>query len=427
MLRTVIAATATLGLAVGCAPDTSAPVKVSALVLSANGEYVPQEVELKTISDIVGLKGTVADLRGGARIVFDSQDQDLQTATTPEAFAAALLKEEGHDVKASYIEQDGVLWPADFHTWNMVTTYYNLERAYDYFPTVGNIPAADFKDPVTTYYFPEFVLADLDKDPLVDNALYFSVMESFMVLPFDKLQRAPLAINAGIIAHEYSHRIFNLKAYNGAAFPEALSTWSSYNPSPGANILKSFDEGLADFHAYGTTCRSTKGCDTRFLATSFHDGVYAQVPGDRDLAVSNRCITSALRNQLQGQSLSDFSGREYLVGTILASALYQAGERTGQREVLMRAVVASYNDTTPETPGLYQLAQQHLNDQTKFTLAVASGAIITHITDLQLKEAVCNELMDRLKIPRDLLLATTAQPKLCPASAAGGKTCPSIE
>ncbi|NMO15222.1 hypothetical protein HPC49_01460 [Pyxidicoccus fallax] len=424
MLRTVITATAALGLAAGCAPDTSAPVKVSALVLNSNGEYAPQEVELRTITDIVGLKGTVADLHGGARIVLDPEDQDLATAETPESFAAALLKGEGHDVKASYIDQGGVLWPADFHTWNMVTTYYSLERAFDYFQNVGNIPAADFKKPVTTYYFPEFVLKQVDKNPMRDNALYFSVMEAFMVLPFDQLQRAPLAINAGIIAHEYSHRVFNLKVYNGAAFPQALSLWSATNPSPGANILKSFDEGLADYHAYGTTCRSTKGCDTRFLGTSF-DGAYEQLAAARDLSVTNRCMTATLYNQLYGQGLDEFGqgGKEYQVGTLIASALYQAGENTGQREVLMRAVVAAYNDPDPQKPGLFQLSQQYLNNQSQFTLAVAAGAIISHVTDLRLKEAVCNELMDHLQIPRDSLVGT-GNPHLCPASATPGTTCP---
>ncbi|MFP2929537.1 hypothetical protein ACLESO_30930 [Pyxidicoccus sp. 3LG] len=421
MLRTVIAATATLGLVAGCAPETSAPVKVSALVLNSNGEYAPQEVELKTITDIISLNGNVADFRGGARIVYDLQDQDLLNATTPEGFAAALLKDSGHDVTASYIDQDGVLWPADFHTWNMVTAYYNLERAFDYFQNVGNIPAADFKKPVTTYYFPEFVIADVDKDPQRDNALYFSVMESFMVLPFDQLQRAPLAINAGIIAHEYSHRVFNLKAYGGAPFPEALSVWSSTSPSPGANVLKSFDEGLADYHAYGTTCRSTKGCDAKFFSTSFHGNTYGQITNDRDLSNTSRCMTAGLRNQLRGMGLNEFSGKEYEVGTLIASALYQAGENTGQREVLMRAIVAAYNDTDPQKPGLFQLAKNHISDQGKFTLAVAAGAIITHITDLKLKEAVCNEFMDHLQIPRDLLVGN--DPNMCPASASGGSSC----
>jgi hypothetical protein len=425
MLRTVITATATLGLAVGCAPETSAPVTVSALVLNSNGEYAPQKVELKTISDIIGLKGSVADFHGGARIVFDSTDQDLATATTPEAFANALLKKAGHDVKASYVEQDGVLWPADFHTWNMVTAYHGMERAFDYFQTVGNIPAADFKKPVNTYYFPEFVLADVDKDPLRDNALYFSAMESFLVLPFDQLQRAPLAINAGVIAHEYSHRIFNLKVYNGQSFPQTLSLWSSSTPSPGANVLKSFDEGLADYHAYGTTCRTATGCDPRFFSTSFHDDPFDDVTDARDLSNTSRCMTDALRTQLYNQGLGEFSGKEYTVGTLLATALYQVGQSAGQRDVLMRAVVAAYDDSNPQTPGLRQLSEQYLNEQRKFTLAVAAGAIITHVSDPKLKEAVCNELMDHLQIPRNLLVGTP-NPNLCPPSSLPGTTCPPL-
>ena len=425
MLRTVITATATLGLAVGCAPETSAPVTVSALVLNSNGEYAPQKVELKTISDIIGLKGSVADFHGGARIVLDPTDQDLATATTPETFANALLKEAGHDVKASYIEQDGVLWPADFHTWNMVTAYHGMERAFDYFQTVGNIPAADFQKPVTTYYFPEFVLTEVDKDPLRDNALYFSAMESFLVLPFDQLQRAPLAINAGVIAHEYSHRVFNLKVYNGQPFPQTLGLWSSSSPSPGANVLKSFDEGLADYHAYGTTCRTATGCDPRFFSTSFRDAPFDNVADARDLSNTSRCMTDALRTQLKNQGLGEFSGKEYTVGTLIATALYQAGQGAGQREVLMRAAVAAYSDSNPQTPGLRQLSEQYLNEQRKFTLAVAAGAIITHVSDPKLKEAVCNELMDHLQIPRNLLVGTP-NPNLCPPSSQPGNTCPPL-
>ncbi len=419
MLRTVIAATAAAGLVAGCAPDSSAPVKVNALVLTSNGEYAPQEVELKTITDIVSLNGTVADFRGGARIVLDSRDQDTQTATTPEAVANAILKDAGHDVTASYIEKDGVLWPADFHTWNMVTAYYNMERAVDYFRTVGNLPGSDFEEPIKTYYFAEFVLADQDKDPQQDNALYFPILNSFLVLPFDELQRAPLAINAGIIAHEYSHRVFNLKAYNNNPVPEALTAWLA-GAGPGANVLKSFDEGLADLHAYGTTCKTKKGCDPRFFSTSFHGDKYEQVSVDRDLSRTDRCMTLGLRTQLQTLNFNQFAGKEYEVGTLLASALFQAGEATGQRDVLLRAIVASYNDTNPQTPGLYQLMQQFISNQNGFTLAVASSAIISHVTDPRLKEAVCNELMDHLQIPREQLQ------NVCPASAAGGSTCPRL-
>jgi hypothetical protein len=426
MLRTVIAAIAALGLAAGCAPDTQAPVKVRALVRSSNGQYTPQEVELTTVSDIVGLKGTVADLQGGARIVLDPNDPGLATANE-QTFVNVILKASGHDVTASYINQEGVLWPADFHTWNMVTAYYNLERANDYFRTVGNVKGDDFAPVPTVYYFPDFIQTQVSQDPGKDNAIFYSPLQAFLVLPFEQIQRAPLPLNAGIMAHEYSHLVFNRLAYQGALFPEALVVWSSTSPSPGANILKAFDEGLADYHAYGTTCRSPSGCDPRFLGPSF-DGAFAKEVDNRDLSRTDRCMDATLLNQLLSQDVGTWSGNgsEYRVGTMLATALFQAGESTSQREVLLRAIVSSYYDENVLTPGLFQLMKKYRDQQGNFTLAEASKAIISHIGDTDLRKAVCNQLMDHLQIPRDQLISGPTGSTVCPASAAGGTTCPKI-
>ncbi|RKH62431.1 hypothetical protein [Corallococcus llansteffanensis] len=429
MLRTVITAAVGLGLAAGCAPDSEAPVKVSVLSRSSNGQYVPTPVELTTITDVVGLKGTVGDLQGGARIVIDVNDPALGNATE-DTIADVLVKKSGHDVKASYITQkdektgEDVLWPADFHSWNMVTSYYNLERANEYFRTVGNVKTADFEPVPTLYYFPEFILAQTSKDPARDNAIFYPVLQSFMVLPFDQIQRAPLPLNAAVMAHEYGHLVFNRLAYATQSLPVALSTWAQESPSPGANILKAIDEGLADYHAYGATCRSTSGCDPRFLATSFDGGPFSAVTDERDLSRGDRCMTALLYTNMYNQDLGSWSGagNEYKVGTLLATALYQAGRSSGQEAVLQRAVVASYYDTNGATPGIFQLTQLFLGDQSQFSLAVPASAIISHISDLELRKAVCNEFMDHLQIPRELLIG----PNLCPASAAGGSTCPNI-
>ncbi|MDY7229388.1 hypothetical protein [Hyalangium rubrum] len=413
----IVAALASLA---ACAPEPEAPVRVSALVLTNSGTYVPQEVQLTTVTNVVSMEGVVAKLVGGARIRSDSQDPELINAPTEEAFGNAMIKGGGRDVTASFITHDGVLWPADFHTWNMVTAYYNFEKAFDYFRTVGNIPLADFGDPITVYYFPEFILADTSGEALKDNALYFPPVQAFMVLPFDELQRAPLAINAGIMAHEYSHLIFNKKVYGGRRLPEALIQWSGFAASPGANLLKSLDEGLADYHGFGTTCDSPTGCDTRFLRTSFDD----KFSNDRDLAKSDRCMDVFLRTSLNQDNLSTFggAGREYVVGSILASALYQAGQAGGlaQHKTLQRALVSAYSDTTPNNPGLAQLVNLTLGDQTNFNLISASAVIINHITDLPLKTAVCNEFIDHLAIPASALST------VCPPSAQGGNTCPRL-
>ncbi|RKG80921.1 hypothetical protein D7W79_06755 [Corallococcus exercitus] len=429
MLRTVITAAVGLTLATGCAPDSEAPVKVSVLSRSSNGQYVPTQVELTTIEDVVGLKGTVGDIQGGARIVIDVNDPGLQNATEA-TIADVLIKKSGHDVKASYITQkdektgEDVLWPADFHSWNMVTSYYNLERANEYFRTVANVKVVTFEPTPTLYYFPEFIQAQVSKEPARDNALFYPVLQSFLVLPFDKIQRAPLPLNAAVMAHEYSHLVFNRLSYAGQSLPLALSTWGSQSPSQGANVLKAFDEGLADYHAYGATCRSPSGCDPRFMAPSFDGGPYAGVTDARDLSNGNRCMSALLYARVQQQDLDTFSadGAEYQVGTILATALYQAGRSTGQEAQLQRDIVSAYYDTDPAKPGIYQYTQMVLGDQSLFTLAVPARAIISHITDLELRKAVCNEFLDHLQLPREDLIGAN----LCPASAAGGTTCPSI-
>ena len=47
-----------------------------------------------------------------------------------------------------------MLWPADFHTWNMVSAYYNFERSYEYFNDI---------------YDGEVLLVDKDTEDFVEN------------------------------------------------------------------------------------------------------------------------------------------------------------------------------------------------------------------------------------------------------------------
>ncbi|HEY0092961.1 MAG TPA: hypothetical protein VGB96_01500, partial [Archangium sp.] len=270
MFRKLTAAAAALAtLTVSCAPPTQSPMKVRALVLSSNGEYAPTEVELKTITDIVAMEGTVAKLQGGAHIRLDPEDPEANAAQTDEAYLRAVLKDVGRPVTASYnADATGVLWPADFHTWNLVTTYYNLERAWEYFTTIAEVKQAELPQ-TTAYYFPEFVLADTSDKPLVDNAIFFSPVQALLVLPFKTIEKAPMALNASILTHEYAHLVFNRRVYEGRGVPDPIRYWGADGGStPGLNVMKSLDEGLADFHAYVASCQTSYGCNPRVLATS---------------------------------------------------------------------------------------------------------------------------------------------------------------
>jgi hypothetical protein len=396
MVRKLTAAAA-LAMLASCAPETQTPVKVRALVRSSNGAYEPQQVELKTVTNIVSLEGKVVRLLGGASVRFDPNDPELQAATTEEAVGSALLKKEGRPVNASYItDEQGVLWPADFHTWNLVTTYYNFERAWDHFTVTAGVRQEELS-PTTAYYFPEFVLADLSDKPQRDNALFFAPTKSFLVLPFEQVQSAPLAINASILTHEYAHLVFNRRVYGGSGLPEPIRAWSRTGgiPTQGLNVLKSLDEGLADFHAYVASCDSPYRCNTNILATSF-EGRPAE---DRDLTNPRNCMTPELHEQLRISNFNTFSGREYQVGTMIATALYKSIRTDADRKVLARAVADTYSDTNAAKPGFAQLTRAFVENQEKFTLGRAVRAIVQHLSPGELKNNVCTQFATVLRIP----------------------------
>ncbi|HEY0094710.1 MAG TPA: hypothetical protein VGB96_10310, partial [Archangium sp.] len=243
------------------------------------------------------------------------------------------------------------------------------------------------------------VLTDVSDKPQRDNALFFSPTKSFLVLPFDKVQSAPLAINASILTHEYAHLVFNRRVYGGSGLPEAIQAWSLTGgiPTPGLNVLKSLDEGLADFHAYVASCDSPYRCNTNILATSF-EGRTAE---DRDLANPRNCMTPELYQQLRETNFNTFSGREYQVGTMLATALHKSIRKDADRQVLARAVAAAYSDTDAARPGFAQLTRAYLNTQENFTLGRAVRAIVQHLPpgDTDLKNTVCTQLASTLRIP----------------------------
>lgn len=403
---------AVCALALACGPETRQPVDVMALVRSPQGgTYQPTHVQLRTLSDVVAMKGTVAHLVGGARIIVDPNDPLLQLNggnLTEQQFADVFIKSKGAEPRASYVEKDGILWPADFHTWNMVTTYFNMEQAFDYFQAMG-VPGAALTD-VRVFYFPAFVLRELSPNEQQDNALYFSPIKSFMVLPFDELQQAPLAINSGIMAHEYSHLVFNRLVYGGAAFPDPLVRWSpalTGTSSPQVNILKSFDEGLADFHGFASSCRSAFGCDSRYLETSFGEAM----TNTRDIALLDKCLTSGLQNALATLGISDFIGQgfEYQVGTVIASSFFHAGASANDWEVISQTVLAAYADADPTNPGIADLIRTNLETPENFTLEAVLESILKHTQSVEIRTKLCSQFMGRLKASRDLMPSCPAQ------------------
>jgi hypothetical protein len=242
-------------------------------------------------------------------------------------------------------------------------------------------------------------------------------VQAFLILPFHNAQAVPMAINYGVIAHEFSHRVFNKRVYRGQSIPTPLVNWQAFlTAEPQRNLLKALDEGLADWNAFGATCLSPFGCDARFLAPS----VSAEQADRRDMSM-NKCLTAELRNSLNSLGLSEFMrlGLEYELGTVIASALYHASVPTQKTAVLQKAVLATYTDPDPNANSLERLVMENVNTPYNFNMTVVADAILAHIPDLDLRTETCNQFLDRLKLPKEALPS-------CPPAAAGGTACPAL-
>ena len=390
----------------GCAPNDPAPVKTTALTFDPTTQkYQLTQVSLTTITELTKLQGTAAHFIGGAQIVVDATDPALQAASTDEAVKAAVLKGAGGDVQVHFIKSGDVEWPADFDSINMVTLYFNLETALTFYKRFGWTDAqAGVPD---VYYGATFTEPQLSPSPIKDNALYFTPLQGFLVLPFQNFQEVPLAMNVGIIGHEYSHYQLATRVFGRAVSPAIYDTFGAGTgtASPAANLLKSLDEGFADFFGTGVTCGPDfDHCDPNFLAQSV-----SSVAVSRDLS-GKHCLDQTLNTHLLTDPLDAFVGDSlhYDVGTVLASAMWRAANdgkvvaALGPKVAIqktMQTLYSSLDDPSINNPGLNQILQQikGLNRPDLFTIDyTVANMIVAHAADPTLGTALCSAFMDRI-------------------------------
>jgi hypothetical protein len=413
--------------ALSCGPNPTAPVRVMAIVPVETGGYETREVQLQTIGNMTTLKGSVAELIGVARIAVDPNDpgqsRGIENLTDEQRYEV-IVKDKGSEVRGNYLDRAGVLWPADFHTWNMVTTYWNFENAFLYFQDLlaSQVPAQtpDELNRMRVMYWPE---VSINGESVTDNALYLSFVKLFAIAPFQNEKRVPLAMNLGVIGHEVAHKVWSKRVFNDEGIPATLRPSTGWNGEP-FNLLKSLDEGLADFHGFGVTCRGLAGCRPDILSVSIADEAYAKL---RDVSRPDACMDEPLRQALKSFSPDQWiRARElYIYGNLWGVSLYQAGSKTGgltKVKSIQVSLLSAYNDERAQTPGLNQLINRNLNNQMAFTPEAVGEIIASHIADIDLRRAFCSEAMDRLQLQCMRPDCTDKMPS-CPGTTRRGTTC----
>lgn len=382
-------------LLVACAPEAG-PVEMAVLEWDPQkGVFELATATIHTLDDVTALRGEAATLIGDAEIVIGPR---VKLARTARELREAVLDDEGGAVEAQFVEQDGVLYPSDFHSLNLATTYYNFERARAYALARGMPP--ELLRGVPVYYFPEVRMQGI-RGPLADNAGWFALLQSFLLFPIDEVREIPLAMNLGVIAHEYGHGLFNALVHRGSALPDYQARWCPdgiCRDVRGVRMLGIVEEGFADAWAIGATG------NLRFI----HHSLPSE--GDkRDLEpfdATRHCYTQAALEQ-EIRDTSRFSStdrenywgpRQYQIGTVIAGALYRAGKSPEtDMDRVMEALLASYG-----ARGEGSLAEVLASDATGSTFgtfASIARAVIGATDHAPTRRALCAAWMDRLAIP----------------------------
>ncbi len=348
-----------------CGPNPPAPVRVMAIIPTETGSYETREVSLQTIGNITTLKGSVAEFVGENRVVVDPNDP-LQRGgienLSDEQRYEVLVKGKGGDVQDLLAAQRPEQKPDELLKMKVM-------------------------------YWPELRINS--DTPITDNTLYLSFIKAFTVTPFQNEQKVPLGMNLGVIGHEVAHKVWGKRVFNDEGVHPALR-WTQQP----FNLLKSLDEGLADFHGYGTSCKSAANCRGDFLSISIADDKYAR---QRDVSTPDACLTAELRTALNTFSPDQWvRGRElYLYGNLWAATLYQAGSKVGgatKVQALRVDLLSAYSDDSSARPGFNQLINRNINNQMAFTPEAVAEIIAAHITDLDLKRSFCSEAIARLQL-----------------------------
>ncbi len=427
-----------VGLFISCAPETNVPVDIIVLDYNYNkAAYEPKQVQLETVTDIVAMEGKATSMIGGAELSFDVD----VSGSDVESYLNAIQIEPGKKVKVSFMENDGVLIPADFHSLNIATTYYNFERSLKFFSKISGIKIDELINRLgvpSTYYFP--TLID-DGEISKDNAIYSSFINSFIILPFEQFRKIPFSINRGVLGHEYGHFIFNYRVHDGKTYPPIYNKWTPKNEyTPGFNVVQSLEEGSADFYGVGVMCSSDlENCEPQFVGHSLPnilnsarrlDGIHCWKKTKTDNIHRDLVLKT---NYTDFKELCEPYGCLYEIGTVFASSLWKAasnpqlvrqeGSKGKARKLVYSTLWRAQGDNTSGAKSWRELialaeSQSEFSFWTQGTVPSVLDAVVNAAGNNRiLKLALCGAFIDRFRLDPTEITS-------CPTDALSNNECP---
>jgi hypothetical protein len=362
----------------GCDGDD---VRMKLLVYDKNEDiYVYDTVTLQTLHNIKRLDGDATVLKGGLSIRIDYQSGGLEWL------------DEGHDIAFGAVRDGDVLVPDSFDSLAMASIYYSMELSYLFFKNElalkGRMPKR-----LPTYYEPTIETIDNSgvRRKETDNAFYMKISNEergFFIVPFKQFQWIPMALNGGILTHEYTHYIFDVFVLDSA---ESLN-------QPSSNFMRSVNEATSDFLAVVRTQ------DPDYMSHSVPAGLFVtpECNASRFMELTRDISDpdSTYRNysavmDLLARNANSSNYCPYEIGLFVAAMLYEISEEIDHSEA----------EDDPSKKTLIRVGKWWLNalealggqlrDRSDFELWELFSLFVAEIYQSSEKAAACNIIRTR--------------------------------
>lgn len=282
--------------------DPSKPYKAHIVASTPNG-YQLTTVEYSTLTDPFSMEGDIGVILGDAVVDALASGEDIIDPNKRDS----IYIESGKTIKLDYEVKSGVIYPKNFDSMALLSLYYNFERTFKFCQENLGLTLEQFG--ISRIFYAPRMRASSEGTTLEGtmkiNAAFLPGLRDFWFFKTSKLEDVPIAMNFGVLAHEFGHSIFDIK------FAKKEPAFYNTGLSSNEDELSGINEGIADFFSFVVT-----------NSTSEFAASLASAAKERTLPVSWTYSTLGS---------ASCAGSFYCKGSILASALYEIST-TGNRK-----------------------------------------------------------------------------------------------
>lgn len=291
-----------------CGADLATPVSAVAVSYDVQSQaFKLAQVRINTLTSLRHLQGSSGDVTAGGAVQTSAQAA-LEKGATVRALRAAFIVVQPAQVNLSWNVLNDIVYPEDYASLELLSTYYNLEKARTLLAQWVPAGVALQAEPVVAHA----TVADARGIPtLPDGELYYEPLAMFFAPATTPQQQVPPAFNLGAVAHALGHEALQQIVWGGAPVPAPeLGPAGDAGWNTSRHVVRSLSEGIGDYLGVAVSG------DPRWFDHSL------QRDADARALDQVRCGNSSMLAALPANDDTPYD--PFPLGSVLAGALWES-------------------------------------------------------------------------------------------------------